>query len=82
MLTGVRYDLPWRGGRDSTTLLIRDLVNRPGQREARGMTILVALFIIAALQGYNWSVNARVEAEYGVLKTRLEKLEEELRNGR
>lgn len=46
------------------------------------ITIVVALFIIAALQGYNWSANARVEAGYGVLKTRIEKLEEELRNGR
>lgn len=49
--------------------------------------IIFALFVIAVLQGYNWSINARVEAGLDVLKRQVEALQRELnderkRNGR
>lgn len=43
------------------------------------MTLLIALAVIAALQGYNWSVNTRVEADTAVLKKRLEELEDKVK---
>lgn len=42
--------------------------------------LVFALFLIAALQGYNWSVNTRVQAEYEVLKQRMERMEKGLAN--
>ena len=82
MLTGVRYD-PHRStsrGVNPPSRRNRTYRSRPAEAVViiLGLVFLVT-WVVILTQAYAVS---RVEIEYGVLKTRLEKLEEELRNGR
>lgn len=81
-MTGVRYDACWVSDSTNNPLPPRDL----GRRAGWGETVVIILglvfcvtWVVIFTQAYAVS---RVEIEYGVLKTRIEKLEEELRNVR